>query len=86
MHFDYDFSLIFYLGGCIFFLWMIVSKRKAMTKKRDLVQLKNPISKRYVLVDRTTGSIISHKKSSGPYKGVPIHEKLEEGVKKYLSK
>ena len=81
-----DNDLMFYLAGCIFFLWMIISKRKAKPKKRDLVQLKNPISERYVLIDKITGTIVSHKKSPGPYKGVPIHEKLEEGVKKYLSK
>lgn len=45
---------------------------------RDLIQLKNPISKRYILIDRTIGSIISHKKSSGPYKGVPIGKKRKD--------
>lgn len=69
-----DNDLVFYLAGCIFFLILNISKRKPKPEKRDLIQLKNPISKRYVLVDRTKGSIISHKKSPGPYKGVPIHK------------
>lgn len=46
-------------------------------KKRDLIQIKNPISNRYVKIDRTVGSILSHKKSPGPYKGIPIHEKSQ---------
>jgi len=78
MHFNYDFNLVFYLAGCIFFLLVFISKRKTKPKKRDLVQLKNPISERYVLIDRTTGTIVSHKKSPGPYKGVPIGKKKEE--------
>jgi hypothetical protein len=44
-----------------------------MTKKKhDIVQVKNPKSGRYVKIDRTDGKIISHKKSEGPYKDVPI--------------
>lgn len=73
-------DLTFYLAGCIFFLWMVISKRKAKPKKRDLVQLKNPITERYVLIDRTIGAIVSHKKSLGPYKGVPIGKKRKEEV------
>ena len=78
MHFNYDSNLTFYLAVCIFYLFIFISRRKAMPKKRDLVQLKNPISKRYVLIDRAIGSIVSHKKSPGPYKGVPIGKKKEE--------
>lgn len=44
-------------------------------KKRNVVQVKNPKSGRYVKVDRTAGKIIAHKKSSGPYKGVPVARK-----------
>lgn len=46
-----------------------------MPKKRDVVQVKNPKSKRYVKIDRTAGRIVSHKKSEGPYKGVPVARK-----------
>lgn len=43
--------------------------------KHDIVQVKNPKTDRYVKIDRTEGKIISHKQSSGPYKGVPIGRK-----------
>jgi len=81
MHFNYDFTLMFYLAGCVFFLYIFISRRKAMTKKRDLVQLRNPKTGLYVKIDRTIGAILSHKKSLGPYKGVPIHvaKKRKEG-------
>lgn len=40
MHFNYDFSLVLYLAGAIFFLFIIISKRKSKPKddkvaKRD---------------------------------------------------
>ena len=40
--------------------------------KRDIVQVKNPRTDRYVKIDRTAGLIIAHKKAQGPYKGVPV--------------
>lgn len=46
-----------------------------MAKKRDVVQVKNPRTKRYVKIDRSAGKIIAHKKSSGPYKDVPVARK-----------
>jgi glutamate dehydrogenase/leucine dehydrogenase len=42
------------------------------SSKRDIVQVKNPCTDRYVKIDRTAGLIIAHKKSQGPYKGVPV--------------
>lgn len=33
MHFNYDFNLVFYLAGLIYFLYIFISKRKAMQKK-----------------------------------------------------
>ena len=45
---------------------------KTSSRKRDVVQVKNPRSGRYVKIDRDVGRIVSHKKSSGPYKGVPV--------------
>ena len=45
---------------------------KTSSRKRDVVQVKNPRSGRYVKIDRDAGRIVSHKKSSGPYKGVPV--------------
>jgi len=45
------------------------------TKKRDVVQVKNPRTNRYVKIDRSAGKIVSHKKSTGPYKDVPVARK-----------
>ena len=46
-----------------------------MSKKKDIVQVKNPKSGHYVKIDRSVGKIISHKKSSGPFKDIPIAKK-----------
>ncbi|CZG73905.1 hypothetical protein SC407_14675 [Legionella pneumophila serogroup 1] len=43
--------------------------------KHDVVQVKNPKTGHYVKIDRTEGKIISHKKSDGPYKDVPVARK-----------
>ena len=43
--------------------------------KSDVVQVKNPRTGKYVKIDRSKGKIISHKKSDGPYKGVPVARK-----------
>ncbi len=45
--------------------------------KRDVVQVKNPKSGRYIKIDRSVGEIVSHKSSDGPYKGVPVALKVE---------
>lgn len=37
---------------------------------RERVQALNPVTKRYVKIDTSTGRIIDHKKTAGPYKGV----------------
>lgn len=42
------------------------------SRKRDVVQVRNPRSGHYVKIDRSVGRIVAHKKSSGPYKGVPV--------------
>jgi hypothetical protein len=44
-------------------------------KKRDVVQVKNPKSGHYVKIDRAVGKIVSHKRSEGPYKTVPVARK-----------
>lgn len=46
-----------------------------MPKKRDIVQVRNPRSDRFVKIDRAAGTIVDYKKSSGPYKNVPIARK-----------
>lgn len=35
------------------------------------VQVKNPVTNRWVKLDTKTGRILDTKKSDGPYKGVP---------------
>lgn len=35
------------------------------------IQVKNPVTNRWVKIDTSSGRIVAHKKSSGPYKGVP---------------
>jgi hypothetical protein len=37
---------------------------------RERVQALNPVTKRYVKIDTSTGRIVDHKKTPGPYKGV----------------
>jgi hypothetical protein len=44
------------------------SKAKASATR---VQVKNPITERWVKLDTTTGRIVETKKTPGPYKGVP---------------
>ncbi|MDH4028526.1 MAG: hypothetical protein OEU95_06830 [Nitrospirota bacterium] len=46
-----------------------------MNKKSNIVQVRNPKSGHYVKIDRTAGKIVSHKKSSGPFKNVPVARK-----------
>ena len=50
----------------------MATKTLVRGKKRDLVQLQNPRSGRYVKIDRSVGRIVSYKKSPGPYKGVCV--------------
>jgi hypothetical protein len=49
--------------------------RSPPARPPDIVQVRNPRTGHYVKIDRTKGKIISHKKSEGPYKGVPIAKK-----------
>jgi hypothetical protein len=46
-----------------------------MAGKTQIVQAKNPRTNKYVKIDRSRGKIVSHKKSAGPYKGVPVARK-----------
>ena len=43
--------------------------------KKDIVQTKNPRTGKYVKIDRARGRIIDTKKSTGPYKGIPVLRK-----------
>lgn len=45
------------------------------SKKKDVVQTKNPKTGHYVKIDRSKGKIVSHKKSKGPYKNIPVLRK-----------
>lgn len=44
-------------------------------RETNIVQVKNPKSGHYVKIDISAGKIISHKKSEGPYKNIPIARK-----------
>ena len=46
--------------------------------QKNIVQLMNPRTKRYTKINRNQGKIISHKKSEGPYKNVPIIKKRDK--------
>lgn len=50
----------------------------AKTAKKDIVQVKNPKTGHYVKIDRVEGKIIGHKKTAGPYKGIPIARKKDK--------
>jgi hypothetical protein len=50
----------------------------ADTAKKDIVQVRNPKTGHYVQIDRDAGKIIKHKKSEGPYKGIPIERKRKK--------
>lgn len=52
-----------------------MAKKAPSKTKRDVVQVKNPKTGHYVKIDRSAGKIIAHKKSDGPYKGVPVARK-----------
>jgi len=53
-------------------------KPKAVKKKKELVQIKNPKTGKYVKIDKTKGLIISHKKTVGPFPGIPIVSKKKK--------
>ena len=53
----------------------MTTKQKSGDSKRDVVQVKNPRTDRYVKIDRSEGKIIAHKKSEGPYKDIPVARK-----------
>lgn len=49
-----------------------------MAPKKDIVQVKNPKTDRYVKIDRDVGLIIARKKTPGPYKNIPVAGKPDE--------
>ena len=51
---------------------------------KDLVQIKNPKIDRWVKIDKATGTIVSHKKSKGPYKGIKIAGKKRKDMNEKL--
>lgn len=53
----------------------MASKKK---NKSDVVQVKNPRTGRYVKIDRAKGKILSHKKSEGKYKNIPVARKAQK--------
>lgn len=55
-----------------------VKSKEADMAKKDIVQVKNPRTNRYVKIDREAGKIIDQKKSEGPYKNIPIARKRKK--------
>ena len=55
--------------------YLMATKKSSGGKKRDVVQVKNPRTDRYVKIDRTAGKIVDHKKTAGPYKNIPVARK-----------
>jgi hypothetical protein len=45
-------------------------KQNRVGAVKSRVQVKNPVTDRWVKIDTNTGRIIDHKKTPGPYKGV----------------
>ena len=52
-----------------------INRNIKKSDKARYVQACNPVTKRFVKISRVTGSIVSHKKTPGPYKGIPIKGK-----------
>ena len=50
--------------------------------RKNTVQVYNPRTGRWVLIDRVAGRIITNKKSPGPYKGVPELQSSKKKSKK----
>jgi len=51
---------------------MNIGRDKPKFKIKNLVQLLNPRTKRYVLVDKSVGKILAHKSDGQPYKNIPV--------------
>lgn len=55
---------------------IVPSNRRQSTQRRDVVQVRNPKTDRYIKVDRSQGRIVASKKSPGPYRdNTPIHRR-----------
>lgn len=50
------------------------------SKKRDIVQVKNPRTGRYIKIDRDKGQIVAHKKSPGKYQNIPVTRKRKRKI------
>jgi hypothetical protein len=48
-----------------------VPSRTTSSSGGSRVQVKNPVTDRWVKLDTRTGRVVDTKKSPGPYKGVP---------------
>ena len=54
-----------------------MAKKSALGgNKRD--EVKNPRSGHYVKIDRSRGEILSHKKTAGQYKNIPVARKRKQ--------
>ena len=53
---------------------------------KNFVQTKNPKTGLYVKINKTDGVIVAHKKTPGPFKGIPFARKKKELTPKELTK
>ena len=51
---------------------MMRTEKMSECGERDVVQVKSPRTGYYIKINRGSGTVESHKKSEGPYKGVPL--------------
>jgi hypothetical protein len=49
-----------------------VSGGKSRITLKDIIQIKNPRTGRYTKIDRSSGVILSQKRTDRPYKNIPI--------------
>jgi len=40
--------------------------------RNKFVQVCNPVTRKFMLIDKTLGAIVRHKRTKGPYKAIPI--------------
>jgi len=53
---------------------------------KNFVQTKNPKTGLYVKINKTDGVIVAHKKTPGPFKGIPFARQKKESTPKELTR
>ena len=65
---------------------VMLMKNKLKRTVREIVQVRNPKTNRYIKIDRAIGMVLSHKKSHGPYKNIPVLVNESAKIHKYSDK